>query len=348
MEVHRCSDYTDSFGVQLDDGASIQMSFSTLGHTDVVLGYSREIKNFDEGEFFSAAYSLDQGLTWTEFDVLEGEDDWAETVFFFPKSTENRPEVRVKFETVANGFGAHANIDDVVVSTDVVAGRTSGLEKVVTNMTQNNCLSDESYFHGFSFDGYPQCRDTSYLQRRIDQQCEGVKAIKSINANGSVGCIDIVTSSSEGDVTMPGTLNVTNINMFTEGSDKWTTISTSTVSTSIVNSDSLTTSIARTEALYSEKIKAGEITVATNWWPDYVFDDNYHLMSLEKVEKYIKNRGHLPGLPTAKEVISGGISVGETQSKLLEKVEELTLYVIEQKKEIESLKRQLRSPTGDL
>jgi hypothetical protein len=73
-------------------------------------------------------------------------------------------------------------------------------------------------------------------------------------------------------------------------------------------------------------------------WPDYVFADNYALRPLEEVEQFIKTNKHLPNIPSAAEVEKNGQMLGEVQSKLLEKVEELTLYVIELKKEIDQLK----------
>ena len=68
-------------------------------------------------------------------------------------------------------------------------------------------------------------------------------------------------------------------------------------------------------------------------WPDYVFSANHKLMSLEEVEQSVKANQHLPGMPSAKEVEANGIDIGEMQRKLLEKMEEMTLYMIELKKE---------------
>ncbi len=69
-------------------------------------------------------------------------------------------------------------------------------------------------------------------------------------------------------------------------------------------------------------------------WPDYVFEDNYPLKPLNEVETHIKERKHLPGIPTAKEIAVTGISVGDMQKRMMEKIEELTLYVIEQDKRL--------------
>ncbi|MEA5257939.1 hypothetical protein VB264_09085 [Arcicella aquatica] len=67
-------------------------------------------------------------------------------------------------------------------------------------------------------------------------------------------------------------------------------------------------------------------------WPDYVFAPSYQLPSLNEVEKYITNNAHLPGIPSAKDIEEKGIDVGDTNAKLLRKIEELTLYMIQMQK----------------
>jgi len=78
-------------------------------------------------------------------------------------------------------------------------------------------------------------------------------------------------------------------------------------------------------------IRAYEVIVDTGW-SDYVFDESYKLKSLSETEAYIKTEKHLPGIPSAKEVAEHGVSMGEMESKLLAKIEELTLHQIEQEK----------------
>ena len=85
------------------------------------------------------------------------------------------------------------------------------------------------------------------------------------------------------------------------------------------------------------KIKAKEIKVETEL-RDVVFCNNYNLPTLKEVENHINEKGHLRDIPSAKEVEKNGISLGEMDSKLLQKIEELTLYTIQQQKEIEELK----------
>jgi hypothetical protein len=73
-------------------------------------------------------------------------------------------------------------------------------------------------------------------------------------------------------------------------------------------------------------------------WPDYVFAEDYPLMPLSQLENYLKQFKHLPEIPSAAEIEEKGQSLGEMNKLLLKKIEELTLYVIEQQKEIEELK----------
>ncbi len=75
-------------------------------------------------------------------------------------------------------------------------------------------------------------------------------------------------------------------------------------------------------------------------YPDFVFDDDYYQLTLEELEKFINENDHLPEIPTAKETEENGMSLGAMNAKLLQKIEELTLYIIELKKENEQIKAQ--------
>ncbi len=80
-------------------------------------------------------------------------------------------------------------------------------------------------------------------------------------------------------------------------------------------------------------IKTKKLIVTQTNWPDYVFKSGYTLQPLQKVEQFIKENNHLPGMPSAAEIEDKGLNVGDAQALLLKKVEELTLYMIELKKE---------------
>jgi len=77
-------------------------------------------------------------------------------------------------------------------------------------------------------------------------------------------------------------------------------------------------------------------------WPDYVFKPKYKLTPLSEVEKYIKENKHLPEMPSAETVYKDGVDLAAMDAKLLKKVEEMTLYMIELKKENEEMKKALK------
>ncbi len=76
-------------------------------------------------------------------------------------------------------------------------------------------------------------------------------------------------------------------------------------------------------------------------WPDFVFHDEYELKPLSEVEEYVQENHHLPNIPSEQEVKEDGISLGEMNAKLLQKIEELTLYIIEQDKRLSDIESKI-------
>ncbi|HAO27916.1 MAG TPA: hypothetical protein DCQ68_10030 [Chryseobacterium indologenes] len=94
------------------------------------------------------------------------------------------------------------------------------------------------------------------------------------------------------------------------------------------------------DAIRTEKVK---VDIASgNGWADYVFEKDYQLMSLNDLEKFIDKNGHLPEVPTTEEAIKNGIELKEMNILLLKKIEELTLYTLEQEKRIEALEKKVK------
>ncbi|WP_291286057.1 tail fiber protein [Flavobacterium sp.] len=89
--------------------------------------------------------------------------------------------------------------------------------------------------------------------------------------------------------------------------------------------------------IHAQEVK---VTARAGEVPDYVFANDYKLKSLEEVERYIKQNSHLPEIPSAKEIEKNGLMLAEMNLSLLKKMEEMTLYMIEQNKEITSLKKE--------
>ena len=87
-------------------------------------------------------------------------------------------------------------------------------------------------------------------------------------------------------------------------------------------------------------IGAREIKVEANGWSDFVFENDYELRTLEEVEEHIAENGHLPEIPSEAEVTENGINLGEMNAKLLQKIEELTLYMIGMNKRVNQLEQE--------
>jgi len=87
--------------------------------------------------------------------------------------------------------------------------------------------------------------------------------------------------------------------------------------------------------------RATKFNINAQWWSDFVFEPDYQLLSLGEVEAFIKENKHLPDMPSEEEVLKDGIDVAEMQALHQKKIEELTLYLIQLKKEMEGLKKQV-------
>ncbi|MCP4460117.1 MAG: hypothetical protein GY816_19150, partial [Cytophagales bacterium] len=95
-------------------------------------------------------------------------------------------------------------------------------------------------------------------------------------------------------------------------------------------------------------IHAEEVLIDLNvQGPDYVFESDYDLQSLDEIQEYIKSEKHLPEVPSAKEMEENGIVLGEMNMLLLKKIEELTLHLIEQNSKIEKLEKQVSGLTSN-
>lgn len=88
-------------------------------------------------------------------------------------------------------------------------------------------------------------------------------------------------------------------------------------------------------------VSAKKIIVTQTGWSDYVFNDNYELRPLSQVARYIKQYKHLPEIPSVRDVIENGVSVGDNQALLLKKIEELTLYLIQLEKKVDKQAKDL-------
>lgn len=171
----------------------------------------------------------------------------------------------------------------------------------------------------------------------LSLQTSGTPRLTILNSDGKVG---INTTSPAQALDVNGTVKAIG---FMVGSTPLVSSQWATAASNI-NYTAGTVSIGTTTAPVGYKLAVGGKTITaevvvkpeSSGWPDYVFESDYELMPLSALERYVKQNKHLPDVPTAKEVDSNGVALGELNATLLKKVEELTLYMIELKKENEA------------
>lgn len=108
-----------------------------------------------------------------------------------------------------------------------------------------------------------------------------------------------------------------------------------------INSPIIQTSRVQTDSIQSKKIKTGAVFVESVYGADFVFDDNYQLRPLQEVYSYVQEHGHLPEIQSATDMQQNGVNMSEFQIQLLQKIEELTLYIIRQEERIKELENQI-------
>ena len=149
------------------------------------------------------------------------------------------------------------------------------------------------------------------------------RAYDAANNESGIGTLNVTTNSSGGGNTN-GAWATSGANIYFEGGNV-----------------GIGTSTPDEKLAVNGIIHAQEIRVDLTGWPDYVFEKDYKLPTLEEVAQHIEREGHLINIPSAKEIEAKGANLGEMNKLLLEKVEELTLYLIELKHKNEVLSTKL-------
>ncbi|TYP76862.1 hypothetical protein [Aquimarina intermedia] len=216
---------------------------------------------------------------------------------------------------------------------DVIMGTNVGEGKLTTNSADNELFN---FFH-------PRWRGGWKWTTNSSQGTTNIMQLKSLYDKGT--SIDLSLGSGTGSISL--TSNIVDNGVFDfyiprwRGGWKWTTASSNGKVTAMQLHNK--NNGGDIELRLDGNLITKEVEVKLNVWADYVFNTSYNLLPLKKVEEYINSNGHLPNIPSEEDVLKNGILLGEMNTKLLEKIEELTLYLIDQQKQIDDLKKEIKT-----
>lgn len=161
---------------------------------------------------------------------------------------------------------------------------------------------------------------------------------------GTTGKLTVGTTPASGRLTVEATMPSDNLVSLVSGSDEWAIrVDASGFAVNKIGTGTVELALDDTGSL----LLAGDVFTTTcpspgnPCAPDYVFEPDYALMPLAELDAYVKREKHLPGVPSETEVRNNGVRLREHQRVLLEKIEELTLYTLQQEKRIAKLEQQI-------
>lgn len=264
-------------------------------------------------------------------------------------------------------FGARAGQDNTTGSSNVFIGFSAGQNSTSASSNvfigyqtgQLNGSGNSNVFVGYSSGQNNTGNSNVFIGSSAGQNETGSNKLYIENSNSSTPLIYGDFSSdkvginslpnSTHTLTVGGTIHSTGlyVNGVPVSGDMslWNRTGNNVFTISTSDNIGIGTTLANNPNSYklavNGKIGAKEVQIenTSTTWADYVFKPDYKLMSLEEVEAFVKKNQHLPEIPSAKDIEEHGHKLGEMDVLLLKKVEELTLYVIELKKEIEELKK---------
>jgi hypothetical protein len=274
----------------------------------------------------------------------------------------------VGWQTTANDI-SNTNTGNVGIGTaspsyklDVVGNTNfsgiTNITPIISNTSDDGAFKIYSPMTGNTFSGY---QFISFDKEAIQARKSGIfpsfiKSEQDLKLNPYGGNVGIGTNSeaitstlyviksansSGGTAVFKGTTHYTH---FHYGTNEDTYIRGGKNTSNVILNDVETSGkvgIGRYPTLYKLEVqgtmKANEVIVESSW-ADFVFDEKYNLPKLNTVERFIKENKHLPDVPSAEEIQKNGAKLSELTTKMMQKIEELTLYVIQLEKEIDILK----------
>ena len=160
------------------------------------------------------------------------------------------------------------------------------------------------------------------------------------------GYVGIGNRNPQTELDIIGNIKATSANIITTLATDALTANSATIANTLTNDTLTANSATISGTLAANKLRVADLLCAkevkvnlTPCWPDYVFSDTYKLMPLQELEQFVNENQHLPEIPSAATVEENGIEVGQMNAKLLKKIEELTLYILDLQKQIDELKK---------
>ncbi|WP_420603226.1 fibronectin type III domain-containing protein [Flagellimonas sp.] len=280
--------------------------------------------------FSGFSTTLISGNTWTEYPFTLTANSTTATIIVFTGSSSG------------GSVGDEVYIDRVTITPQSQADTQSPTTPTLSSTGQTDTTAELSWSgatDNIAVTGYNVYQDGTIVANNINTSSHQVTGlVASTTYSFTVTALDAAGNMS----TVSNTVSVT----------------TDSSSGGGEGSGSSVWSEANSIASYSGEVAVGTASVPTGYkmaidgkliteevkvqlsgnWPDYVFKAGYDLPTLEEIQKHIKEKGHLPNIPSAKEVEVNGVELGEMNKLLLEKIEELTLYIFQlewKNKEIE-------------
>lgn len=254
-------------------------------------------------------------------------------------------DVSHAYVLLSNAAGAKLNWGTGATQSAVVCGgpvtfQTNSLERMRVNTNGNVGISTSSPSAKFHVNG------TVRLEALANDNTKDYVIAADADGNLFKRQASTLGGSSAASWALVGSTVTSTTNKFGSLNSEALSIITNSTERMHITADGnigIGTSTPQGKLAVNGTIYTKKVTVTATGWPDYVFADGYKLPSLAEVEAFIKKNKHLPEVPSAKTIESNGLDLGDNQAVLLKKIEELTLYAIEQQKQIEEMKKEIEN-----